>query len=300
MTRPSRNPIHTLMPVISGIALFLTATPASGQGALPEPLRKSLSFAATFDHGFDADFARGDSTLYSSKSMDRKEIDPSFTAPGVTRVAAGARSGMALKFTKENKKSIFYKVLQNMHYSAEKAWSGSVSYYLKLNPEKELPDNYVDPLQITEKAWNDAAFWNDFTKDDRPRKFRLGVLADLKVWNPENKDFDKLPDNEKPAVVLHKPPFQADEWTHILITFENFNTGQTNGSAKLYVNGTLQGEVKGRNQKYTWNPERAVIFLGLNYAGLMDDVMIFDRPLTADEAALLARARGHNQPLFVR
>lgn len=290
----------TLLFIMLSYLCILQPGPLPGQEALPEPLRKSLSFAATFDNGFDADLARGDKSLYSSKSMDRREIDAAFTAPEITRVAAGARSGMALKFTRENKKTIFYKVRQNMPYTADKAWSGSISYFLKLNPEKELPDNYVDPLQITEKAWNDAAFWNDFTKDDRPRKFRLGVLADLKVWNPDNKDFDKLPDAEKPAVVLHKPPFQADQWTHILITFENFNTGQTNGVARLYVNGKLEGEVIGRNQKYSWNPDKAVIFLGLNYAGLMDDVMIFDRALTGDEAAILARARGHNQPLFVK
>lgn len=300
MTNTFRHPIHALF--ITGLVFtaILASPPAGGQEALSETLRRSLTFAVTFDNGFHADFARGDATLYSSMSMERKEIDPTFNAPEITRQAAGARSGMALKFTKENKKSIFYKVQQNLPYMPDKAWSGSVSYFLKLNPEKELPDNYVDPLQITEKAWNDAAFWNDFTKDDRPRKFRLGVLADLKVWNPENKDFDKLPDTEKPAVVVHQPPFQADQWTHILITFENFNTGRTDGSAKLYINGILQGEVKGRNQKYTWNPEKAVIFLGLNYAGLMDDVMIFDRPLTPAEAALLAQARGHDKPLFTK
>lgn len=286
--------------VILGFGLVWLTRSVMGQGALPDPLRQSLTFAATFDHGFDAEVARGNPTLYSSKSMDRKEIDTTFNAPEINRVAGGARSGMALKFTRENKKAIFYKVQQNMPFTADKAWSGSISYFLKLNPEKELPDNYVDPIQITEKVWNDAAFWNDFTKDDRPRKFRLGVLADLKVWNPGNKDFDKMPDAEKPAVVLHKPPFQADQWTHILITFENFNTGRTDGLAKLYVNGTLQGEVKGRNQRYTWNPDNAVIFLGLNYAGLMDDVMIFDRPLTSQEAALLAKARNHNQPIFAK
>jgi hypothetical protein len=41
-----------------------------------------------------------------------------------------------------------------------------------------------------------------------------------------------------------------------------------------------------------------VIFLGINYVGLMDDVMVFDRCLTADEASILAGFRHHNQPMI--
>ena len=283
---------------LSIVLLCNTLVVTEAQEGLPKPLRDSISFAATFDQNLSADISRGDARLYSSKTIDRKELDNKLTTPGVTRLKAGARSGEALQFTKADARFLFYKVSKNVPYTPDKAWSGSISYFLRLDPEKDLPPNFVDPLHITEKGWNDAAFWNDFTKDDRPRKFRLGVLADLKVWNPGNKDFDKMPDSEKPAVVVLNPPFRSDEWTHILISFENFNTGQNNGTARLYINGKLQGEVAGRNQKFSWDPEKAVIFLGINYVGLMDDVMIFDRCLTADEASILAGFRHHNQPMI--
>ncbi len=269
---------------------MITALTFSAQGGeLPPGLKRSLTFSATFEAGFDADFARGDARLLSSKSLDRKTIDEKLTAPGVERVDDPERSGKALKFTGPNKTALFYKAAGNMPYRQDGPWSGTVSYFLKVDPAKDLPPDFVDPLQITEKAWNDAAFWNDFTKDDRPRKFRLGILPDLKHWNPKGDiDFDKLPDSEKPAIVVADPPFRG-QWVHVLFVFENFNSAKSDATARLYLDGKLAGEATGRNQKYTWDTSKAVIFVGINYGGLMDDLMIFDRAVTAEEALVLSR-----------
>ncbi|MBI1325480.1 hypothetical protein GC170_20130 [bacterium] len=267
--------------------LFALAGSANA-GDLPPELRKSLTFSATFDSGFDAELARGDARLHSAKSLDRKAIDESLSAPGVKRVTDTQRSGQCLHFEGPNKTALFFKAAGNMPYRPDGPWSGTVSYFLKVDPAKDLPPDFVDPLQITEKAWNDAAFWNDFTKDDRPRKFRLGILPDLKHWNPKGDiDFDKLPDAEKPAIVVADPPFRG-QWVHVLFTFENFNSGKSDATARLYLDGELAGEAKGRNQKYTWDPAKTVIFIGINYGGKLDDLMIFDRAITAEEAKTLA------------
>lgn len=257
---------------------------------LPPALKESLTFSASFDISLDADFAKGDARLYSSKTIDRKTIDESLTAPAIERVADPDRTGQALKFAGPNKTFLFYKVQGNMPYKPNGPWSGSVSYFLKVDPARDLPNDFVDPLQITEKAWNDAAFWNDFTKDDRPRKFRLGVLPDLKTWNPKGDiDFDKLPDADKPAVVVASPPFRG-QWVHVLFVFENYNTGRNDGASRLYLDGKLVGEAAGQSQKYSWDPTKAVIFLGINYGGMLDDLMIFDRAVTADEARFLSES----------
>lgn len=251
-------------------------------------LKRSITFAATFDAGFDADSARGNKRLFSSKSLDRKTIDETLNAPGVVRTEDPGRSGQVLKFAGANKTALFFEAAGNMPYQPDGPWSGTVSYFLKVDPVKDLPPDFVDPLQITEKAWNDAAFWNDFTRDDKPRKFRLGILPDLKHWNPKGDiDFDKLPDAEKPAIVVADPPFRG-EWVHVLFVFENFNSGKNDATARLYLNGKLAGEAKGRNQKYTWNTAKAVIFIGINFGGMMDDLMIFDRAVTAEEIRMLA------------
>ncbi|MFM7590482.1 MAG: LamG-like jellyroll fold domain-containing protein [Isosphaeraceae bacterium] len=268
-----------------------TAAEVAARLGLPESAGKSLSFAATFDRGFEADFARGEARLFSSKTLERKVIDDKLEAEEVVTVTGGLGPGRMLQFRPGRKNFLFYKVKDNVAFRADGAWSGTFSYWLKLDPEQDLPKDFVDPLQITQKAWNDAAFWNDFTKDDRPRKFRLGVLADLKVWNPENRDFDKMPDAEKPAVVLQKTPFSREKWTNITISFSNFNSGEKNGRARLYLDGQLQGEVSGRNQRYSWEPDKAAILLGINYVGGFDNLLIFDRELTAEEIKAIAAGK---------
>jgi hypothetical protein len=267
-----------------------TAEEVGRRLGLKESSVKSLTFAATFDRGFEADFARGDTRLYSSKTLDRKVVDDTLEAEEVVTVTGGVGTGRMLQFRPGRKNFLFYKVKDNLKYMADGPWSGTVSYWLKVDPEKDLPKDYVDPLQITQKAWNDAAFWNDFTKDDRPRQFRLGVLADLKVWNPDNRDFDKIKDAEKPAVVLYKSPFTSEKWVNITISFSQFNTGEKNGRARLYLDGKLQGEVTGQNQRYSWDPQKAAILLGINYVGGFDNLLIFDREL--DEAEISAISVG--------
>src|SRR5262249_52785768 len=142
-------------------------------------------------------------------------------------------------------------------------------------------------IQITEKAFNDAALWVDFTKDEKPKHFRLGAIADLKVWNPTNQDFEKMAAAERPTFAVTQPPFGRGTWTNVVIAFEKFNTGKPNGLAELYLNGELQGAVSGWNQTYSWNPEKAAIQLGMGYVGLFDDLALFDRMLSESEIKVL-------------
>ena len=74
---------------------------------------------------------------------------------------------------------------------AKSNWSGAVSFWLRLDPDTDLEAGYCDPLQNTPREWNDAAFWVDFSKDERPRHFRLGApvvgcgrLADTRFSQP--------------------------------------------------------------------------------------------------------------------
>ncbi len=96
---------------------------------------------------------------------------------------------------------------QNMHYRSED-WNGTISFWMRLDPDKDLQPGYCDPLQVTQFAWNNGSFFVDFDKD-LPRDFRLGVFSDLKFWNPENIDWKscrrKTPDGDRQeATVLAK------------------------------------------------------------------------------------------------
>jgi hypothetical protein len=186
----------------------------------------------------------------------------------------------------------YFQADKNMAYRP-KDWSGTVSFWLRLDPNKDLEPGFADPIQITDKKWDDAAFFVDFTRDDRPRHFRLGIYSDTKVWNPTGADFDKLPTAQKPfSNEVTRPPFAADRWTHVLFTFANLNTGKPNGVGKLYLDGKLAAEISDRPLTFTWNPSNAVIMLALSYIGLYDDLAIFNRALTADEVMALHQLQG--------
>lgn len=255
-------------------------------------IRKSLTLSASFDAGPDADFAKGDKQLLTASSAQRKDAQPGLPAGEIELAKGQGRHGSgALRFIKQSGKVIFYKAAGNVAYRTEN-WSGTVSFWLSLDPNKDLGDWYCDPIQITEKAWDNGALWVDFSKDDKPKHFRLGAFADTNIWNPTNRNFDTIPAAERPMYTVTEPPFTTGKWTHVAVTFENFNTGKPNGTAKLYLNGKPQGSITNRNQQFTWTPDKAAIQLGMSYVGLYDDLSLFDRALSDAEIEALYKIEG--------
>jgi hypothetical protein len=260
--------------------LLLAGTPGA-MSSKDDDLGKALTFHASFDHGHDADFALGDRRLYTATSYkNRSDAKPGLGSQDVVIEPGKGQFGDALRFKKKNIKAIYFQAEKNVAYEKGN-WSGTVSYWLSLDPDKELEPGYCDPLQVTDEDYNDAAVWTDFTKDDSPRHFRLGVFGDLKVWNPKNLEPDQNPDFLQRLVVVKKPPFANGQWTHVAVTFSGLGSG--NGVAKLYLNGRLQGTAQGIREPFTWDIARAAIRLGVNYVGLYDEVAAFNRPLSESE-----------------
>jgi hypothetical protein len=242
-----------------------------------------LLFHASFDGSTDAAVASGDKRIYSAASYkEQAKATPALSAAPNAALAPGqGRNGSgALRFKAKNTNALFYKAHGNTAFRAG-GWTGTISFYLKLDPEKDLEPGFCDPIQVTDKAYNDSAIWVDFTKDDKPRHFRLGVFGALKVWNPENLPADKFPAFNNRLVVMKKTPFAADRWTHIVIVHEGLGGGK--GHATLYVDGTAVGAAEGIAEKFEWDEALGAIRLGVNYVGLMDDVRVFSRALSPAE-----------------
>lgn len=258
-----------------------------------ESLKKALTLHASFDGQVDADFARGDKRLYTAPNYSaRKEAKPGLHRADVEIAKGKGKFGDALRFGKNDKAMVFFQADKNVAYR-DKDWSGTVSLWLSLDPDKDLQPGYSDPIQITDKKWDNASFFVDFTKDDKPRHFRLGAYADFKVWNPMNRKFDDIPTAERPlSEEIVKPPFARERWTHVAFTFSGFNTSKPDAVARLYVDGKPSGVIKDRVQTYTWEPSQALIMLGLSYIGLFDDLAIFDRALSEEEVGALYRLDG--------
>ncbi len=251
---------------------------------LTKDLKSALTFYSSFDQGINATFALGDRQLYTSpiKSMDSAKVG--LHKPDIKIAEGQGLFGNGLQFTERSSGYIFYRSEKNIAYNT-KDWNGAISFWLSLDPATDLLPGYCDPIQVTDVSYNDAAIWVDFTKEN-PRDFRLGVIGDRDVWNPTPQG----PDNENPIFikqlpVVEKPPFGKGQWTHILINFSHLNTEK--GEAELYMNGKLVGTRPNITDPFTWEYDQSNILLGLGYIGLMDEVSVYNKNLSADEISTL-------------
>jgi hypothetical protein len=267
------------------IAVFVTCSVLAAE-TVPESLRRSLSFHASFDKGIEADVARGDRKIYNAS--DYKSQSSAQAGPGEVDVAiekgAGIEASNALRFRTKNTRALFFRGDRHVALSG-----GTISFWLRLDPDKDLAPGFCDPMQVTDKAYNDSAIWVDFTKDDTPRHFRLGVFGRLKMWNPTDTPPDRNPDFLRRLIVVDRPPFSREHWTQVVLTWAGLDKGG-NGSASLFLNGKRISSTTGIREPFQWDPSRLAIRIGVNYTGLMDDVATFDRALSEREIASLYRA----------
>ena len=283
--RPARSgPARALVTLAFGLLLAVA-------GAAQPPLDTraiggALTFHASFDRGLDADYGRGDRTLYSASSRKAAaSATPGVAAEAVARVPGG-RFGDAVRIRLKSSPLVFYKGAGNVAYSP-RDWSGTVSVWFSLDPDRELAPGYSDPLIITPRAWDDASLFVDFTRDDVPRRFRFAAFADKSVWNPSGRQWEAVPIAERPMIEVTGRRFAAGAWTHVAWTWERFNTGRPDGVVRAYLDGVPVGVLAGRQQTYRWNPADVLVAFGVEYIGLMDELGLFDRALSADEIRAL-------------
>jgi len=272
--------------------LFLLAA-STASAADTVALRSALTFHASFDGGTDADFALGDRKFYNAPAMNQRAAATAGLPTNSFVVAARGegRWGDALRFKEKSNPIVFFNAAKNVAYR-DTNWSGTVSFWLSTDPPGELKPGFCDPIQITPRAWNDAAFFVEFEKRPAGIPFRLGAYADFKVWNPLNRRFDEVPMAEKPLVTVDQPPFGKGKWTHIVFTFERFNSGAADGVARLYLDGQPRGTLSARTQTYTWDVDKSAVMMGLGYIGLFDELSAFNRTLTSEEITQLHSLEG--------
>ena len=258
---------------------------ASDVSAGESKVEDALTFYASFDAGLDADFAKGDPSIYTLVNPSEKTLTPGLPkGEGTTRLEREGRLGGCLDFQKADADWILYQAEENVAYS-DKDWQGSISIWLRCDPVDGLAPGYCDPIQLTPRQWNDAAFFIDFNKEGSPRDFRLGAFSDLSLWNPEDKE---TPESERPLVVSEEPGFSPDKWTHVAFTWEGYNNDDTGAVTRLYIDGKPNGVLKDWNQRFTWgDQEQSALMLGLHYIGQLDELACFNRALSAAEVLSL-------------
>ena len=300
VARPAPLRARCLVPSVLGAvtlaaALAVLTGCATGDGpsrATTAALRDALLLRASFDGKVNADFAAGDATLYTAPTGNRNQAQPGLPDGELVVLARGeGRHGDALRFTKKMKPVVFFRGEKNLGY-ATNGWSGAVSLWLKLDPDKDLEPGYCDPLQFVAQHWEQGNMFIEFSKDHTPRHFRYAILPVKQTWNPENRGWEAIPDKERPMVPVYRPPFARERWTHVVFCFGNLNTGAKDGWGTLYLNGGFQGEFTGWLGAFNWDVPQSALTLGLNYVGLLDDLAVFNRPLTAGEVKAVYRSPG--------
>jgi hypothetical protein len=275
--------------VIACVILILAASPlgAGGESAL----KKAVTFYASFDESLTPDVGTGPiSTRFNhEKDAGQFVFEPGFDKT-VFRIAKGkgVAGGGCLEVTDVLPRNgrIFYPVKGNLAYK-KGGWSGAVSMWIDTNPDTLFKLKFCDPVQITQKGANNGGIWFDFN-DARPRDLRMGVFPAV----PNGTVGAKETDTDAPMVRVPKVGFKVGAWHHIVLSWSNFDTGKKDARATLYIDGKQIGDVKNRAIAMDWDIEKAGIYTAVGYTGLLDEMALFNRALTAEDVTLLHKTPG--------
>ncbi len=262
--------------------LLPLTTPAASDDAVRPPLRAALTLHASFDRTLDADFSRGDPTLYTASGGTSSAAR---TSDSITLAPQAGKFGGALHITKKNPVRPFFKGPGAIDYTAAN-WSGSISVWLRLTPDEDLEPGYCDPVQIIGGDTKKGFIFLEWSKDEKPRHFRFAIRPLVELWNPHNLDWGVMTDAQRPMVKVERAPFTRTTWTHVVFTFERLNDGK-NGVGKLYLNGQPQGSIKDWNLTLGWDAAKVQLVLAAAYVGFIDDLAVFNRALTGREVSQL-------------
>jgi len=228
---------------------------------------------ASFDRGVDTDFSLG-----SGKAIVNDEVvrfDPH-----------GGRFGGALIFSARDHEwaedEFTFSALDNFPYS-ENCFEGSISLWMRGDPDVDLHPEYpVDPFHISRHP-ADGSFYLDLTRPNdarygSPRKLRFGFYGDSPERNMHLGG---------QMIVVGDLGWNQDQWRHVVAVWRNTNSGQPNGQAELYIDGQLRGSMAGYQHDLTWDLQSLTIGLGQRYVGRIDELLITNKALTAEQVAKL-------------
>ncbi len=266
-------------PTLTGATALVLLTLMLGCGGQERKIEASLLnhvlFFSNFEKGFDALSCAGpDLAVFETANPPRRE-DSGGKVDGYLSFAGDAST-------------LSYGARENFPYNNSKAWSGAVSFWLSVDPSRDLEANYPEPFHIGKKQdnaypWDDAVLFVDFTKP--PRALRFGCYP-----NKTREVSDEMVNQR--VIRVENLNWKSDEWHHIVITWKNFNSGAADAEWALFVDGVEKGRKSGLRQDITWNMADQVVRLNhYKYTGKIDEIAIFDKMLMPEEAQYLYNPR---------
>jgi len=242
-------------------------------------LADALTLHASFDQGFDADFSRGEKTCRVRRG---KELQAAAQSEELTLVPEAGRYGGALCFPKKGGVRPQFAGLNVLNYN-NSDWSGTVSVWLRLDPDKDLEPGYCDPVQIVGDDTKKGYIFLEWSKDESPRYFRYAIRPLFHLWNPTGAQWADIPFEKRPMVQVQGPVFSRAAWTHVVFSFEHLNHKNLKPVGRLHINGQARGSIENWDLTFGWDPSLVELVLGASYVGLMDDLAVFNRALSDSE-----------------
>jgi hypothetical protein len=274
-------PATIRVPVTLFVVAWACAAPAADA---PEAvLRRAATFYASFDEQPQGEFGGGDQSLWTRYDHEtekgRHVFARGFDPECIRVVPDKGIQGGALEFRRAlpRRGMLFFPAHGKLAYQ-KGGWGGAVSVWLK--PSAQTP--FCDPIYITQKKWNDGAIWLDHNHD-RQGSVRLGAFPALPAGQKPSE-----PDDPHPSMLrLNERVLKADAWNHVLLSWANCDTGRNDGRIVLYIDGKRVGQIQDLDLRLDWDLDQTRIYLGFQYLGLLDELAVFNRPVTAAEAVLL-------------
>jgi formylglycine-generating enzyme required for sulfatase activity len=255
-------------------------------------LRKAVALYASFDEAVKADFGGGDLTPWTRTTVDAEKkvyaYEKGYDDKALKIAKGKGISGGCLDAGELPVKNgrIYFPAKGNLAFK-KGGWGGAVSVWINTDPNKLFKLKFCDPIQITQKGANNGGIWFDFN-DAKPRDLRMGVFPAI----PEGGVGIKEEDPKAPMVRVKDIGFKSGDWHHVVLNWSNFDTGKKDALATLYIDGKTIGDVKDEAIAMAWDIDRAGIYVAVGYTGLLDELAVFNRTLTADEVAALHKEPG--------
>ena len=255
------------------VGMILVALVPVGCGGpereIEDKLTENVRFFSNFEKGVDALWSEGDRSANPWDGANTRHHLNGGIVDGYVEFEKGATA-------------MGYAAKTNFAYS-DKAWGGAVSFWASVDVAA-LEADFPEPFHVGKREgnaypWDDAVIFVDFTKP--PRALRFGCYP------------DKQGEISDAAVVKHviQVPnigWKSGEWHHVLISWDNFNSGKANAEWSLYIDGAEKGKKSGVLMNVSWSiSDVTARFNHYKFTGQLDEIAVFATSLNAKDAAYL-------------
>ena len=262
---------------LAATILWVASACGGPEKAIEDSLNEHVIFFSNFEKGVDALWCEGDTRASLDGAKTRHHL-----SEGIATLPNASDGYLEFQTGSD---ALSYLIETNFPYS-ELSWEGGVAFWLGVDPES-LSEDYPEPFHAGKREggypWDDGVIFVDFTKKPG-RSLRFGCYPNKADKNAE------LSDEAVAQHVIETPAldWKADEWHHVAIAWKNFNSGQPDAEWALYVDGKEAGRKTGMRLDVSWNTtDLPFRFNHYGYAGKVDEIAVFNKMLSPDEARYL-------------